>query len=47
MHTIDEGVDDLSAYVNIHQNQIEKLSDVEHNVFTHLVFSSTGSVGRE
>ena len=24
MHTLDEGVDDLSAYVHIHQNQIEK-----------------------
>ena len=28
MHTLDEGVDDLSAYVNIHQNQIEKLNDI-------------------
>ena len=25
MHTLD---DDLSAYVNIHQNQIEKLNDI-------------------
>ena len=28
MHTLVEGVDDLSACVNIHQNQIEKLNDI-------------------